>query len=43
MNFHSTEVIPTHHNTLVDLADLVHVMDDTLARGKVTKFVGAGA
>ena len=43
MNFHSTEVIPTHHNTLVDLANLVHVMDDTLARGRVTKSVGACA
>ena len=39
MNFHSTEVIPTHHNILVDLTDLVHVMDDTLARGRVIKSV----
>ena len=43
MNFHSSEVIPTHHNTLVDLADLVHAMDETLATGRVTKSVGACA
>ena len=39
VNVHSTEVIPTHHNTLVDLADLVHGMDDS-SQGQGHKICG---